>query len=166
MQSDRSTQLLERPVVGYGAIEEEEGFASPQEVEKGKEPQPASLLDVTTMSSVCFICLCLGVFLGDSSRGLVAPSLTPYIEQARSPSPASPSLANARAQAGGSSSFVGWTNGVYSVGRLVAAPLFGWWGERRTYLEAILVNLSIFVVGASQTMSTIFPLECEARLAG
>lgn len=48
---------------------------------------------------------------------------------------------------GSDSAFVGWVNGMYSAGRLVAAPLFGYWAERRTFREAIFVNLILFVLG-------------------
>jgi len=50
-------------------------------------------------------------------------------------------------QTGADSAFVGWVNGVYSAGRLVAAPLFGYWAERRSFREAICVDMVLFVVG-------------------
>lgn len=43
------------------------------------------------------------------------------------------------------------------MGRLVAAPLFGWWCEQRTYREAILINLTLFFIGAP------FSLRCYAH---
>ena len=35
--------------------------------------------DVTTMSLICFICIALSAFLGDASRGLVVPSIVPFL---------------------------------------------------------------------------------------
>ncbi len=52
---------------------------------------------------------------------------------------------------------MGWINGLYSVGRLLAAPLFGWWSEQRTYREAVLVNLLQFVIGLFLAHRTFIP---------
>lgn len=65
------------------------------------------------------------------------------------------SLARPTRQAGADAAFVGWANGLYSVGRLVAAPLFGWWSEQRSYREAIVVNLCIFIFGADTTRPSL-----------
>jgi len=86
--------------------------------------------DVTTLRLGCFICIALSAFLGDASRGLVVPSIVPFIYST-----------------GSGSSFVGWVNGMYALGRLIAAPLFGYWAEKRTFREAILINLVLFCIG-------------------
>jgi len=50
-------------------------------------------------------------------------------------------------QQGANSAFVGYVNGAYSAARLISAPLFGYWAERRTFKESVVINLAIFVVG-------------------
>jgi len=50
-------------------------------------------------------------------------------------------------QTGANSAFVGYVNGAYSAARLVSAPLFGYWAEKRGFRESVIVNLVIFIVG-------------------
>jgi len=39
--------------------------------------------DVTKMTFVCFVCIALSAFLGDASRGLVVPSIVPFLYMVR-----------------------------------------------------------------------------------
>ncbi len=39
----------------------------------------------TTLTLRCFICIALAVFLGDAGRGLVTPSIVPYINKVQPP---------------------------------------------------------------------------------
>ena len=60
----------------------------------GDHARPRDLPEEETLSTLtlrCFVCICLGVFLGDASRGLVTPSLAPYIKEVTNSSPSCPS---------------------------------------------------------------------------
>ena len=105
--------------------------------------------DVTTMTLVCFVCIALSAFLGDASRGLVVPSIVPflYVVCILTYSDSDSGLKLTTQQQGANSAFVGYVNAAYSAARLISAPLFGYWAEKRTFKESVIVNLAIFIVG-------------------
>ena len=68
----------------------------------------------------------LAVLVGDANRGLLIPSLQPYL-----------------GRFGGSAFEVGACNAAFSLGRLLAAPLYGLWMDRRSPGEPLLAALAL-----------------------
>ena len=64
------------------------------------------------------------VLAGDANRGLLLPTLQPYL-----------------GRFGGSALEVGACNAAFSLGRLLAAPLYGLWMDRRSPGEPLLAAL-------------------------
>uniref|UniRef100_A0A8C7WXI7 Major facilitator superfamily domain containing 8 n=1 Tax=Oryzias sinensis TaxID=183150 RepID=A0A8C7WXI7_9TELE len=59
---------------------------------------------------------------------------------------ASPALCSLKVDSGADASFLGWMVAAYSLGQMVASPLFGWWSNHRPRREplvcSILINLA------------------------
>ena len=68
----------------------------------------------------------LAVLVADANRGLLIPSLQPYL-----------------GRFGGSTFEVGACNAAFSLGRLLAAPLYGLWMDRRSPGEPLLAALGL-----------------------
>ena len=77
-----------------------------------------------SMAFVCFL-----VLVGDGNRGLVLPTLQGYI-----------------GKFGGTSGDVGLANAGFSLGRLIAAPLFGYWMDQRNTGEVLLFSMVVCAV--------------------
>ncbi len=81
---DYHTAGREGLVGGHPSLDRsEEDLASWEQEEKDEFWTQEDEIDdsVTTLTWTCFSCLVLSVFLGDAGRGLVVPSLVPYIEE-------------------------------------------------------------------------------------
>ena len=74
--------------------------------------------------SIAFICFI--VLVGDGNRGLVLPTLQGYL-----------------GKFGGTSSELGIANAGFSAGRLVAAPIYGYWIDKRNTGEVVLFSMVI-----------------------
>jgi MFS transporter, ceroid-lipofuscinosis neuronal protein 7 len=48
---------------------------------------------------------------------------------------------------GGDQSFLGWVVASYSLGQLLASPLFGIWGNKRGAKEPLIISTTINVIG-------------------
>jgi len=124
------------PISGWGTVPVTEQSSS----SKGEQ--------VSTLHLGCFLCVALSAFLGDASRGLVVPfishSFTRFCDKA---SWLLHTLMMCFFWRQGLivASLVGWM--VYSAGRLAAAPLFGYWAEKRGFREAMFINLILFIIG-------------------
>mmetsp|Transcript_15740 Transcript_15740/g.23959 ORF Transcript_15740/g.23959 Transcript_15740/m.23959 type:complete len:510 (+) Transcript_15740:151-1680(+) len=82
--------------------------------------------DVRGFSIVCFV-----VLIGDMSRGVMFPTLWPLIESI-----------------GGSTITLGYAVASFSFGRILAAPVFGYWSDRVSGYRSILItSCSLLVVG-------------------
>ncbi len=72
-----------------------------------------------SMALICFL-----VLVGDANRGLVLPTLQGYM-----------------GKYGGDARDLGLANAGFSAGRLLAAPLFGYWMDRRNTGEVVLFSM-------------------------
>lgn len=70
------------------------------------------------------------LFLAEAARGIVLPTISTYVEKV-----------------GGDKSQLGLAISLFSVGRLVGAPVLGWWYNKRSALEVLTVALLIGVAG-------------------
>ena len=78
---------------------------------------------------VSMILICFLVLVGDANRGLVLPTLQGYI-----------------GNFGGTAIDLGIANAGFSAGRLVAAPLFGYWMDKRNTGEVVLFSMIVCAV--------------------
>ena len=69
------------------------------------------------------------VLLGDANRGLVLPTLQGYLNKF-----------------GGTATQVGIANAGFSLGRLIAAPIYGYWMDKRNAGEVIVFSMVISAV--------------------
>lgn len=70
------------------------------------------------------------LFLAEAARGIVLPTISTYVDKV-----------------GGDKSQLGLAISLFSVGRLVGAPVLGWWYNKRSALEVLTVALLIGVAG-------------------
>ena len=77
-----------------------------------------------SMALICFM-----VLVGDANRGLVLPTLQEYI-----------------GIYGGNASVLGLANAGFSAGRLLAAPLYGYWMDERNTGEVVLFSMILCFV--------------------
>lgn len=75
-------------------------------------------------ASMVFICYL--VLVGDGNRGLVLPTLQGYL-----------------GKFGGTSKAVGIANAGFSAGRLLAAPIYGYWMDKRNTGEVVLFSMVV-----------------------
>lgn len=85
------------------------------------EPKPSMKL---------FLVVAWVTFLGEMSRGLVVPVLWPYLQVLN-----------------GSVQFLGFVSSGFSFARFFAAPFFGWWSNKRSHKEVMLICLCFLIVG-------------------
>ncbi|ELR21735.1 transporter, major facilitator subfamily protein [Acanthamoeba castellanii str. Neff] len=92
------------------------------------------------------------LFLAEAARGIVLPTISTYVDKAR-PS-THPFFASTSFLVGGDKSQLGLAISLFSVGRLVGAPVLGWWYSvnhflynKRSALEVLTVALLIGVAG-------------------
>jgi len=78
---------------------------------------------------VSMVLICFLVLVGDANRGLVLPTLQEYI-----------------GIYGGNSSVLGLANAGFSLGRLLAAPLYGYWMDERNPGEVVLFSMVVCLV--------------------
>jgi len=77
-----------------------------------------------------FLLVAWVTFLGEMSRGLVVPVLWPYLQVLN-----------------GSIQFLGLVASGFSFARFFAAPFFGWWSNKRSHKEVMLVCLCFLIAG-------------------
>ncbi|QDZ23465.1 MFS general substrate transporter [Chloropicon primus] len=78
---------------------------------------------------VSMVFICFIVLVGDGNRGLVLPTLQGYLSKF-----------------GGTSSAVGVANAGFSAGRLLAAPVYGYWMDQRNTGEVLLFSMAICAI--------------------
>jgi len=77
-------------------------------------------------------------FLGEMSRGLVVPVLWPYLQVLD-----------------GTVQFLGFVSSGFSFARFFAAPFFGWWSNKRSHKEVMLICLVLLMAG--NTLFALYP---------
>jgi len=77
-----------------------------------------------------FLIVAWVTFLGEMSRGLVVPVLWPYLQVLD-----------------GTIQFLGFVSSGFSFARFFAAPFFGWWSNKRSHKEVMLICLCFLIVG-------------------
>lgn len=55
----------------------------------------------------------------------------------------SPALCSLKVDSGADASFLGWMVAAYSLGQMVASPLFGWWSNHRLRREPLVCSIFI-----------------------
>lgn len=55
----------------------------------------------------------------------------------------SPALCSLKVDSGADASFLGWMVAAYSLGQMVASPLFGWWSNHRPRREPLVCSIFI-----------------------
>eukprot|EP00164_Ancoracysta_twista_P010324 GFYU01015524.1.p1 GENE.GFYU01015524.1~~GFYU01015524.1.p1 ORF type:complete len:540 (+),score=73.89 GFYU01015524.1:77-1696(+) len=143
--------------VGAGALTEDSpllGSYAPKHTEAGTQQHPGSYLysfgfrhtsELVPMAGLpkqvrshtftpsqrrSLLAVYLVVLCCDSSRGVVIPSLWPMLQEL-----------------GGTKTDLGWAVAAIVLGRLVAAPVLGYWCNHRPYREVILFSLLMFLFG-------------------
>eukprot|EP00980_Cylindrotheca_fusiformis_P017313 scaffold5371_cov139-Cylindrotheca_fusiformis.AAC.1 len=77
-----------------------------------------------------FAIVCLIILIGDMSRGIMFPSLSPLVSLL-----------------GGESVALGFSVAAFSFGRILVSPLFGTWSITHGYTQTLLMSCSILFVG-------------------
>ena len=94
-----------------------------------------------------FALVFVAVLLGDANRGLVLPTLFSFLQQL-----------------GGGAKALGIANSGFSLGRLLVAPAYGVWVDRRPCAEVLLVtSLLAAAANAAYTAATSLRVAVAAR---